>query len=160
MNSTIGHRTKNKATMRTWHHTASHSITLPCSTTAWYSSTMTHQPSHAQTFYLQRDTNMSSHNNPCTYTTWPPAKCWSILLLQCTYLCLIFKVILVRLELCDRMTRPKMLLGLDVDINTWLFHLTSRHSKALSAMLNTLPKQEEVAACSSLLTLPTDRSKT
>ena len=47
--------------------------------------------------------------------TWPPAKCWSILLLQCAYLCLIFKVILVCLELCYRMTRPKTLLGLDVD---------------------------------------------
>ena len=49
--------------MRTQHCTASHSITLPCSTTTWYSSTITCIPSHAQTLYLQRDTNMSSYIN-------------------------------------------------------------------------------------------------
>ena len=45
-------------------YTASHSITLPCSTNTWYSSTMTHMSSHVQTFDLQRDTNMSSYINP------------------------------------------------------------------------------------------------
>ena len=78
----LGHRTKNEVTMRTQPHTALHSMTLPCSTTAWYNSTMMHVPSHAQTLYLQRDTNTSSYKNPVHNTTWPPAKCWSILLLQ------------------------------------------------------------------------------
>ena len=68
--------------MQTRHRTASHSITLPCSTTAWYSSTMTCITAHAQTLYLQRDTNTSSYKNPVHRMTWPPAKCWSILLLQ------------------------------------------------------------------------------
>ena len=78
----LGHRTKNEVTTRTQHHTASHSNTLPCSTTTWYSSTMTHIPSRAQTLYLQRDTNTSSYKNPVHSSTWPPAKCWSILLFQ------------------------------------------------------------------------------
>ena len=45
----LGHGTQNEVTMQTQHRTASHSITLPCSTTAWYSSTMTRRTSHAQT---------------------------------------------------------------------------------------------------------------
>ena len=51
-------------------------------------------------------------------------------------------------------------LGLDVDINTWLFTLPFIAHWTSSALLITLPKQEEVAASSSPPTLPTDQSQT
>ena len=75
-----------------------------------------------------------------------------------TYLCLTFSLAFVLVVVFNTI-RPKMLLGLVVDINTWLSpYLLS--SKASSTLVDTLPKQKEVVVCPSLPTLPTDRSKT
>ena len=71
----LGHRTKNEVTMWTQHHTA----------LLHYRMVQLHYDSHVfpcTDLYLQRDTNTSSYKNPVHNTTWPPAKCWSILLLQ------------------------------------------------------------------------------
>ena len=110
---------------------------------------MTHRLSHTQTFYLQRDTNMNSYKNPCTYTTWPPAKCWSILLLQTRilvshpcYSCSPLVVVLWTI-------RPKMYLGLDVDINTWLFHLTPYRSESIVYTVG-YPAQARGSGCMSI----------
>ena len=111
----LGHRTKNEVITQTQHCTASHSITLPYSTTTWYSSTMTHRLSHAQTFYLQRDTNTRSYKNPVHNTTWSPAKCWSILLLQQHILVSHLWSFPFRLSSCVWAMKPKKHLGLDVD---------------------------------------------
>ena len=155
----LGHRTKNKVTMWTQHRTASHSITLPCSITAWYSSTMTRTSSHAQTFIYKEIQIWVAIKT--LYITWlglqPSVGLYSYS--NNAYLCLTFDYSL-HLDNCVWATRPKMHLGLDADINTWLFTLPFITQRTLSALLNTLPKQEEVAACSSLPTLPTNRSQT
>ena len=47
--------------------------------------------------------------------TWPPAKCWSILLLQCAYLCLTFSNFSFTSVVVLQMIRLKTHLGLDID---------------------------------------------
>ena len=84
---------------------------------------MTHTSSHAQTLYWQRSTNTSSYINPVHNLTWPPAKCWSILLLQQCILVSHLQFIPFALNSCVWATKPKKHLGLDVDINRPLHYL-------------------------------------
>ena len=120
---------------------------------------MTHRPSHAWTFTYKEVQIWVAIKTP-VHTQLGLQPSVGLYSYSNVHTCVSPLLLLFALVVVLWMIRPKMLLGLDIDINTWLFHFTPYHSEASSTLLDTLPKQEEVAACPSLPTLPTDWSKT
>ena len=115
----LGHRTKNDVTMRTQHHIASHHLAPPPHGIAppW----LIDPPMHRPFIYKEMQIRVAIKTLYITLLGLQPSV--GLYSYSNVHTCVSPLIPLLALVVVFWTIRPKTLLGLDVDINTWLFTL-------------------------------------